>query len=149
MSYVDLSEQVKSVRKAAGLTQTDFADKLGVHPQTVSKWERGKTAPDVSQLGDIADVCGVTLEKLLDKANITANKNAIPFDPLKPMTTSGLRIGTPAMTTRGLREADMDQVADFIVRIIRGGEEAVEGVKTDVIAMCERFPLYEGDVLDI
>ena len=65
------------------------------------------------------------------------------------MTTSGLRIGTPAMTTRGLREADMDQVADFIVRIIRGGEEAVEGVKTDVIAMCERFPLYEGDVLDI
>lgn len=66
MSYVDLSEQVKSVRKAAGLTQTDFADKLGVHPQTVSKWERGKTAPDVSQLGDIADVCGVTLEKLLD-----------------------------------------------------------------------------------
>ena len=55
MSYVDLSEQVKSVRKAAGLTQTDFADKLGVHPQTVSKWERGKTAPDVSQLGDIAE----------------------------------------------------------------------------------------------
>lgn len=66
MSYVDLSEQIKSVRKAAGLTQTDFADKLGVHPQTVSKWERGKTAPDVSQLGDIADACGVTLEKLLD-----------------------------------------------------------------------------------
>lgn len=94
-------------------------------------------------------ITGRALEKLLDKANITANKNAIPFDPLKPMTTSGLRIGTPAMTTRGLREADMDQVADFIVRIIRGGEEAVEGVKTDVIAMCERFPLYEGDVLDI
>ena len=94
-------------------------------------------------------ITGRALEKLLDKANITANKNAIPFDPLKPMTTSGLRIGTPAMTTRGLREADMDQVADFIVRIIRGGEEAVEGVKADVIAMCERFPLYEGDVLDI
>ena len=76
-------------------------------------------------------------------ANITTNKNAIPFDPEKPFVTSGIRIGTPAVTTRGMKEDEMKQIAGFIAQVIQQGEQAVPEVKEKVIALCKNFPLYE------
>ena len=87
---------------------------------------------------------GNEMETLLHSANITTNKNAVPFDPEKPTVTSGLRIGSPAMTTRGMKEAEMDLIAGFIARLVQEGESAVPQVKEQVIALCERFPLYRG-----
>ena len=92
-------------------------------------------------------ISGKKLETLLDAANITANKNAIPFDPKKPTITSGVRIGTPAITSRGFVESDMPKLAHMIARIIREGEAAVEEVKAEVLAMCAQHPLYAQDVI--
>ena len=86
---------------------------------------------------------GKEAEKLLHAANITTNKNAIPFDPEKPFVTSGIRIGTPAVTTRGMKEDEMKQIAAFIAKVIQQGEQAVPEVKEKVIALCKNFPLYE------
>ena len=66
MDLIKIGTYIAGKRKALGMTQKQLAEQLGMSDKSVSKWERGKTAPDVSQLGDIADVCGVTLEKLLD-----------------------------------------------------------------------------------
>lgn len=85
---------------------------------------------------------GKEVEKLLDLANITVNKNTIPFETRSPFITSGIRIGTPAVTTRGLTENDMLLVASFIARIVEGGEEAVPEVKKSVAALCAQYPLY-------
>ena len=85
---------------------------------------------------------GLEVEQLLDRANITVNKNAIPNDKLSPTVTSGLRIGTPAVTSRGLTEADMTAVGRCIVRIIDEGEAAVDAVREDVLALCRNYPLY-------
>lgn len=80
----------------------------------------------------------------LEHAGITVNKNMVPFDPRKPMVTSGVRIGTPAVTTRGLREAEMQQVADFIVRVLEKPEDEtlLAQVRSEVETLCRRFPLY-------
>lgn len=80
----------------------------------------------------------------LEKAGITVNKNMVPFDPRKPMVTSGVRIGTPAVTTRGLREAEMEQVAGFIVRALEKPEDEalLAQVRSEVETLCRRFPLY-------
>ena len=85
---------------------------------------------------------GKELETLLHKAHITTNKNAVPFDPQKPTVTSGVRIGTPAITTRGMKEAEMDRVAACIARIVDEGEAAVPAVTQEVLTLCEQFPLY-------
>lgn len=85
---------------------------------------------------------GKELETLLHKAHITTNKNAVPFDPQKPTITSGVRIGTPAITTRGMKEAEMDRVAACIARIVDEGESAVPAVTQEVLTLCEQFPLY-------
>lgn len=87
---------------------------------------------------------GMEVQQLLDKANITANKNAIPFDTQSVKLTSGMRFGTPATTTRGMGEKEMTEIGNMIVRIINEGEAAVPEVKEQVIALCERFPLYPG-----
>jgi glycine hydroxymethyltransferase len=94
------------------------------------------------------NVSGRKVEMLLDEARITVNKNAIPFDTRKPYYTSGLRVGTPAVTTRGMKEPEMEQIAGLITRVILGGEEAVPEVAEEVAALCARFPLYEGKVVD-
>ena len=88
---------------------------------------------------------GLQAEKSLDSAGITANKNAIPFDPQPPAVTSGLRLGTPAVTTRGLREADMDQVAEFIVEVLQNHDDDshIKKIKRKVESFCQKFPLYE------
>ena len=87
---------------------------------------------------------GKEMETLLGECNITVNKNTIPGEQLSPMVTSGVRVGTPAVTTRGMVEGDMEQVAGFIRRVLEGGEDACPGVKADVVEMMKRFPLYEG-----
>ena len=86
---------------------------------------------------------GKEVEALLDAANITANKNTVPGETRSPFVTSGIRLGTPAVTSRGLKEADMELVAGYIARIISEGEAAVQGVKEGVLALTEKYPLYE------
>lgn len=90
---------------------------------------------------------GKEIEKLLDEANITVNKNAVPFDPQKPVITSGIRIGTPAVTTRGMKESDMDLIGRLLSKVIREGESAAADVKKQVIELCEDFPLYQHDCI--
>ena len=91
-------------------------------------------------------VTGKALEALLGQANITVNKNTIPKETLSPFVTSGVRIGTPAVTSRGMKEAEMVEIAKLIARVIREGEASVEPVKQQVLALCARFPLYEDCV---
>ena len=88
-------------------------------------------------------ITGKELETRLDEVHITLNKNAIPNDPEKPTVTSGVRIGTPAVTTRGLGVAEMDQIADLITRTIRSFEADKEAIAASVAEICHRFPLYE------
>lgn len=91
-------------------------------------------------------ITGKAAEKVLDHVGITVNKNAIPQDPEKPFVTSGIRIGTPAVTTRGMKEAEMGQIADLIDRAIsaRDDEAALAAIKAEVHALTARFPLYQG-----
>ena len=95
-------------------------------------------------------VKGNATEKALGRAHITCNKNGVPFDPEKPMVTSGIRLGSPAGTTRGFAEPEFRQIADWIVQVVDGlaqnGEdgnaEVEENVKAQVEALCQKFPLY-------
>jgi glycine hydroxymethyltransferase len=90
------------------------------------------------------NITGKDADAALGRANITVNKNAVPNDPRPPMVTSGLRIGTPASTTRGFKEAEIEQVADFIVEILdaEGSDAAIERVRPKVVELCRRFPVY-------
>ena len=90
---------------------------------------------------------GKELEALLDMAHITANKNAIPFDTQKPFVTSGVRIGTPAVTARGMKEEDMIIIADCIADLVNEKESAVEKVTQKVVALCKKYPIYENDII--
>lgn len=90
---------------------------------------------------------GKEVEALLDKAHITANKNAIPFDKQSPFITSGLRLGTPAVTSRGMKEADMVVIAECISDIIKNGEAAIDACAAKVAQLCKKYPLYEQDVM--
>ena len=89
------------------------------------------------------DLTGKELEKRLDDVYITANKNAIPNDPQSPFVTSGVRIGTPAVTSRGLQPGDMDQIAQFIYLTASDFENSREEVRAGVEALCKKYPLYE------
>jgi glycine hydroxymethyltransferase len=90
------------------------------------------------------EITGKAAEEALDRAGITVNKNAIPFDPRPPFVTSGIRIGTPAVTTRGMREAEMEQIAELMHRGIQalGDERGALRVRDDVRALCGRFPVF-------
>lgn len=88
-------------------------------------------------------VTGKELEHRLDEVYITANKNAIPFDPEKPFVTSGIRVGTPAVTTRGLGVKEMDQIAEFIYLCITDFDNKKEEIIAGVKAITDKFPLYE------
>lgn len=85
---------------------------------------------------------GMEVQELLDAANITANKNTIPFDTQSVKLTSGMRFGSPAATTRGMKEQEMHQIGAMIARLVNEGEEAVPQVKEQVIELCRQFPLY-------
>jgi glycine hydroxymethyltransferase len=89
-------------------------------------------------------ITGKRAEAALDKAGITVNKNAIPFDQNPPMVASGIRIGTPAVTTRGMREPEMDAIGELITRALSTPDDdrALTMVRADVEALCRKFPLY-------
>ena len=86
------------------------------------------------------DVSGKELEKRLDDAHITCNKNTIPNDPRSPFVTSGVRLGTPAVTTRGMKEDDMDKIAEIIAMVIES-EENVETARKLAAELTEKYPL--------
>jgi glycine hydroxymethyltransferase len=94
---------------------------------------------DVTQFG----ITGKEAEKMLDEANITVNKNGIPFDTKSPLVTSGIRIGTPAVTTRGMVESDMARIAELIVEVLRakGTDSVISSVREQVKRLCSAFPL--------
>ena len=91
------------------------------------------------------NITGKEAQFLLDEIGITANRNTIPFEPLSPFVTSGIRLGTPALTTRGLKEDDIREVADIIADVIENREDSavIEAAKAKVQAICKKFPLYE------
>ncbi|HEX7780796.1 MAG TPA: serine hydroxymethyltransferase, partial [Vicinamibacterales bacterium] len=122
-----------AARLAAGLSKAGFRLVSGGtdnHLMLVDVFSRGLT--------------GKVAEAALGRAGITVNKNAIPFDQHPPLVASGIRIGTPAVTTRGLKEADMDVVAGLIARVLSApDDEAVaRAVRDDVLAICRKYPLY-------
>jgi glycine hydroxymethyltransferase len=95
-----------------------------------------------------ADLTGLDASRWLESAGIVTNMNGIPNDPRPPRVTSGIRLGTPALTTRGLREGDMATVAAFIDRVLAAGlagpgelEKTAKAVAADVAALCAKFPL--------
>ncbi len=87
------------------------------------------------------DLTGKAVEKLLDQAHITCNKNTIPNDPKSPFVTSGVRLGTPAVTSRGMKEDDMDRIAEAIAAVIKGGEEKVPYARAIVDELTAKYPL--------
>ena len=87
------------------------------------------------------DLTGKAVEKLLDQAHITCNKNTIPNDPKSPFVTSGVRLGTPAVTSRGMKEDDMDKIAEAIAAVIKGGEEKVPYARAIVDELTAKYPL--------
>jgi len=103
---------------------------------------------DLSPLG----ITGKDADEALERASITCNKNGIPFDPLPPVKTSGIRVGSPAGTTRGFGIAEFEEIGDMVADVLdglrdkgEGGDASVEAdVKQRVLALCERFPIYQG-----
>ncbi|HST22752.1 MAG TPA: serine hydroxymethyltransferase [Blastocatellia bacterium] len=94
----------------------------------------------------VRGLTGAQAERALERAAITVNKNAIPFDTQPPMKASGIRIGTPALTTRGMKEAEMQQIAEWISEVVADheNESVQQSVRDRVKGMCERFPIYEN-----
>ena len=88
-------------------------------------------------------ITGKELEKHLDEVYITVNKNAVPNDPQSPFITSGIRIGTPAVTSRGLKPEDMEIIADCIYKVAADFENNAEEARNAVSALCAKYPLYE------
>ena len=93
------------------------------------------------------ELTGKELERLLDSAHITANKNTIPFETTSPFVTSGVRIGTPAITSRGMKEGEAREIADLVTAVIREREAAVPAVSEQVADLCARFPIYGNDII--
>jgi glycine hydroxymethyltransferase len=100
---------------------------------------------------DVPKLTGKKVEKALDKAGITVNKNTVPFDPEKPFVTSGIRVGTPAITTRGMGVDEMKQIAEFIHRGIqnRRNDDALAEIAKEVATLCEKFPLYQERLQEV
>jgi glycine hydroxymethyltransferase len=91
-------------------------------------------------------ITGTDAEKALDRAGITVNKNSIPFDPLPPMKGGGIRLGSPSVTTRGMRELEMEQIGAWITEILTnlGNAEVEQRVRKQVAELAGRFPIYES-----
>jgi glycine hydroxymethyltransferase len=104
-------------------------------------------------LVDLTDkeVSGKEVQEALDRASITVNKNGIPFDSKGPQVTSGIRIGTPAVTTRGMKEGEMRLIASYISDVIKdiNNEQKIKAVAEKVETLCARFPLYQGRIKNL
>jgi glycine hydroxymethyltransferase len=134
-SFADYQRQIvaNAKRLATGLSSAGFRLVSGGtdnHLMLVDVFSKGLT--------------GKVAEAALGKAGITVNKNAIPFDRNPPMIASGIRIGTPAVTSRGMREPEMDSIAELIARALGSPEDdgVLAAVRAEVEAVCRRFPLY-------
>jgi len=92
------------------------------------------------------ELTGKVAQETLDQARITANKNTVPFETRSPFVTSGVRMGTPVVTTRGMREPEMERIGELISRALShvGDDAALARVAADVTALCREFPLYQG-----
>jgi glycine hydroxymethyltransferase len=92
-------------------------------------------------------ITGKVAQNTLDDVSITTNKNTIPFDPEKPFVTSGLRLGTPAVTSRGMKESEMATIASLISRALKNHESETElsAVRADVVELTSQFPIHEID----
>jgi glycine hydroxymethyltransferase len=90
------------------------------------------------------DTTGKAAQLALERAGVTTNKNMVPFDPRKPMVTSGIRIGTPAVTTRGMAVSEMQEIGGFIARALSRPDDVdtLDEIRGEVEALCRRFPLY-------
>lgn len=132
----EFKEYQKQIVKNAAAMADEF-NKLGV------KMVSGGTDNHLLLL-NLTDkgITGKELEKMLDEVHITVNKNAIPFDTQKPFVTSGIRVGTPAVTSRGMKEGEARKIARLIAKIIDEKQAAYEEVKAEVAALCAAFPLY-------
>jgi glycine hydroxymethyltransferase len=93
------------------------------------------------------EITGLDAEKALDEAGITVNKNTIPFESRGPSVTSGIRLGSPAVTTRGMKEPEMALIASFIVEVLQDphNEKTIRRVSETVQDLCKQFPLYPED----
>jgi glycine hydroxymethyltransferase len=91
-----------------------------------------------------SELTGKVAQETLDKAHITVNRNAVPFDTRSPFVTSGVRIGTPAVTTRGMKENEMKIIGDFIARALGcvNDDTALRGIAVEVGELCKKFPVY-------
>ena len=91
-----------------------------------------------------SELTGKVAQETLDKARITVNRNAVPFDTRSPFVTSGVRIGTPAVTTRGMKETEMDLIGDSISRALNhvGDEATLHAIAGEVGSLCKKFPVY-------
>lgn len=135
--FKEYQKQIVKNAKALAQTLTDLGLKLvsggtDNHLMLIDLSDKNRTGKEV--------------EKWLDRAHITVNKNAVPNDKLSPMITSGIRVGTPAVTTRGMKEQEMKQIGGFLARVIIEGESAIPEVAQEVIALCDKFPLYKNDI---
>jgi len=101
-------------------------------------------------LVDLTDknVTGKDVQEALDRASITVNKNGIPFDTKGPQVTSGIRVGTPAVTTRGMKENEMRLIASYIADVVKNinNEQKIHAVAEQVKKLCGEFPLYQGRI---
>ena len=134
-AFVEYQRQV--VKNAAALSDTLQAGGMRI---VSGGTDNHLLLADVTSLG----VTGRDVQEMLDRAYITANKNTIPFETLPPHLASGVRFGSPAATTRGMKEPEMQKIGQLILRLIREGEDAVPAVRGEVISLCEQFPLYPG-----
>lgn len=140
-----LSDEFKQYQKQIVLNAKTLADTLLSRGVKLVSGGTDNHLMLVNLVG--TDVTGKELEHLLDEARITVNKNAIPNDPEKPFVTSGVRIGTPAVTTRGMKEEEMRQIGNMIADIIEQKEAAIEKVKANVISLCKKYPIYANDIV--
>jgi len=90
------------------------------------------------------ELTGKKAEAALERGGVTVNKNTVPFDKKSPFVTSGVRVGTPALTTRGMKEKEMEQIADLMCRVLEniGSDDVIQEVRKETAALCEAFPLY-------
>lgn len=137
-----LQPEFKTYQKQIVANAKAMAERLKSHGYHIVSGGTDTHLMLVSFIGQ--GITGKAVEQALDRSGMTVNKNAVPFDPEKPLVTSGIRIGTPAITTRGMKEAEMREIADMIHRVIADlGNTTVEmTVANDVKSLCKRFPLY-------